>query len=137
MLDATSRYIRSPEIQVKYFRQLASVDKCYCPFCDEEKIQTQTTTQNNHAYVFRNEYPYKDAYDHLLIVPKRHVASIEECKIDEIFDMMALVAMVSFGKGSSGSAEILMRPLIDKDRSVRGHVHIHVIFWKHKHDTSI
>ena len=63
-----------------------------CVFCEaqrDEKAAPLVVFQGTTCYVILNLFPYNNG--HLLIVPKRHFASLAEATHDELCEMMSFV----------------------------------------------
>jgi ATP adenylyltransferase len=64
-----------------------------CIFCDKPKQSDDRANlivhRGSHGFVIMNKYPYNNG--HLMIVPYRHEAAIENLNVAEIQDMMALL----------------------------------------------
>jgi ATP adenylyltransferase len=69
-------------------------DKARCVFCDAADPSPDPSGQDSlvlvrgqRSYVILNLYPYNNG--HLMVVPKRHVASLVDLTADELAEMMA------------------------------------------------
>ncbi len=102
-----------------------------CIFCDphaRKGIREFVLHRGKRAYVVLNRYPYNSG--HLLIVPNRHVAHLEELSGPERNELMSLIALSSrvlnetikpeglnlgMNLGRAGGAGIV------------GHLHVHIV----------
>jgi diadenosine tetraphosphate (Ap4A) HIT family hydrolase len=96
-----------------------------CPFCNLEGRHIADTTE--HAYVIRSDYPYdlwefRKVTDHLLLIPKRHVASMSLLDADERADIIELMSHYEhLGYNTYNRAEKSI------SKSVPDHQHTHLI----------
>jgi diadenosine tetraphosphate (Ap4A) HIT family hydrolase len=96
-----------------------------CPFCAKfQKPELIATT--THAQVVRNAFSYdvwegKKVIDHLMILPKRHVASLGKLKPAELADIMKLMA-----EYEANNYNVYARGVANVTRSVV-HQHTHLI----------
>lgn len=96
-----------------------------CPFCvpDPAMFIAETT----HAYILKAKYPY-DAWDkqgvleHLLITPKRHIASL-----DELSDEEKLTIMKLYADYEHRGYDVYARGSKSVGRTVSAHQHTHLI----------
>ena len=80
------------------------------------------------AFAVMNRYPY--ANGHVMVVPARHVAKIDELTDAELLDMMGLVRLVATALGEALSAEGLNIGINMGKAAGAGletHLHIHVV----------
>ncbi|MCX8195603.1 MAG: HIT domain-containing protein [Acidilobaceae archaeon] len=102
-----------------------------CVFCEAPRKSDEEALilyRGKRAYVILNKYPYNNG--HLMVVPYRHVASLEDLDEEEMADIMRLVNAslkalrevyspdgfnvgVNIGKAAGAGVE--------------GHVHVHVV----------
>ncbi len=103
-----------------------------CIFCDKPKQEADRENlilhRGDHCFVIMNYYPYNNG--HLMIVPYRHVANLEDLTEEERRDMMALLA---------GSAKIIKNAMnpdglnigMNLGRTagagIDDHVHFHIV----------
>jgi diadenosine tetraphosphate (Ap4A) HIT family hydrolase len=66
------------------------MDQQRCPFCHLEK--SRITLDNDYAVAFPDAYPVVEG--HMLVVPKRHVASLFDLSDEEQAALWRLVALV-------------------------------------------
>lgn len=96
-----------------------------CPFCDPDPAMFVAETP--YAYILKAKYPY-DAWDnqtvleHLLVTPKRHVASL-----DELTDKEKLAIMKLYGEYEHRGYDIYARGINSVGRTVGAHQHAHLI----------
>jgi diadenosine tetraphosphate (Ap4A) HIT family hydrolase len=62
-----------------------------CPFC--ARIQAQVDSGSDAAVAFPDEFPLSAG--HTLIVPRRHIARLEELRLSEWLDLFALVRTIA------------------------------------------
>jgi len=75
--------------------KLHKVDPNACPFCDPSTIAIEK--QAEHIMVVRNLFPYQyweflDVSDHLMLVPKRHVTSLQQFTDEEKIEFVQMLA---------------------------------------------
>lgn len=107
-----------------YYHYLATSDKDVCVFCDPP--DDQVIEQGKHFRVIRNIFPYSfwdyhRVTDHLMIVPRQHVESIEKLSDDAKIEFANLVGAYE-GKGYN----IYGRPAGSAVKTVP-HQHTHCI----------
>lgn len=88
----------------------------YCPFTDRRTIQKEFLNW----CIKKNDYPYKDATDHLLLFPKRRVQYLTELTEDELLELPQIIELYrvkNYKTVFSGIAE----------SSIPGYLHFHLI----------
>ena len=80
--------------RVKYIQGLSKESKSGCFLCDylttpEKDKENLLLWRTEHAIVVFNQFPYNNG--HLLIAPKRHIASFEETSEPEMLEMTKLI----------------------------------------------
>lgn len=102
-----------------------------CPFCypKPENILSETT----HSRVIKNLFPYdhweyRTVTEHYMVIPKRHVRSLNELKPVELADLMSVIAEYE-GKNFN----IYARSSNSVERTVPLHQHTHLIKTDTKH----
>ncbi|HOP86336.1 MAG TPA: HIT domain-containing protein [Syntrophorhabdaceae bacterium] len=63
--------------------------KCFLCINEKDDDELLVIGRQGTAFVIMNKFPYTNG--HLMVVPKRHVGSIEELEEFEVLDMMRLV----------------------------------------------
>lgn len=107
----------------KRYHSFPKIDGCH--FCGEHaKIESLRETE--HARIVPNRVFYdlwelRRVIDHLMIIPKRHVRSLQELTEAERLDVMALMA-----EYEAAGYNVYARALSSKQRSV-AHQHTHLI----------
>lgn len=96
-----------------------------CPFCDPVTIKRQLEA-SDHNYIVANLTQYDmwemlDVVEHLLVVPKRHVLSLNELTDEEKLDHMNIIAAYE-----AEGYNIYARSVSSSTRSVP-HQHTHLI----------
>ena len=96
-----------------------------CTFCEDDLVGRKVET-TKYAYVVPNRTFYdlwelRAVTDHLLIIPKRHVRSMDELTSHERKDIMDLMC-----KYEAKNYNVYARAINSKQRSV-GHQHTHLI----------
>ncbi len=78
-------------IRKKYHEKPKTSDtnNAKCPFCDYKKHPETVVFEGNTAVIIANSYPY--TFGHLLVIPKRHIKTVEELNKDEDKDVMLLI----------------------------------------------
>ena len=63
-----------------------------CVFCDARDgvDDSLVVFSGRTCFIILNKYPYNNG--HLMVVPKRHIATVSEATLDETSEMMALAA---------------------------------------------
>ncbi len=102
-----------------------------CIFCKLQNMsddEAYIIYRGKYSYVVLNAYPYNSG--HLLIVPYRHVASIEDLNDNELLEMMKLVnkSIKALRKAFTPDGfNIGINLGRAAGAGVAGHVHIHVV----------
>ena len=101
-----------------------------CPFCQSKP--DLVIEESSLGYVRRNEFPYTlwemhAVSDHLMVLPKRHVAGLSDLTKEEQSDIIAFIA-----KYQSAGYNVYARGEANKLLSVPGHQHTHLIKLKPK-----
>lgn len=97
-----------------------------CQFCDPAEIDYRLKEQTKHLNVIPHHIPY-DVWEHhkvlecLMVIPKRHVAHLNELKESEMLDLMKLI-----GRYESDGYNVYARAPSSPRRS-QGHQHTHLI----------
>ena len=117
--------------RMQYIAKAGSSGESGCVFCAAPKMRDEDALivyRAERSYVILNKYPYNTG--HLMIVPYRHVASIEDLSDEELREMAMLVKKslrvlrevykphgfnVGVNIGEAAGA------------GIAGHVHIHVV----------
>lgn len=117
-------YYRDPEVQAQYDARIDN-DTDTCPFCELDPART-ILEQTENYYIVANLMPY-DLWDmhkvdeHLLLIPRSHVASLAE--LDKSVQAEIMDAVLRYeDKGYN----IYARAAQNKTKSVV-HQHTHVI----------
>lgn len=102
-----------------------------CAFCDEEKLARPKIKQAKYYYITPNAVFYdlwelRDVGDHLLVIPNRHVKSLNELTKAEKAEIIDIVSQYE-----SEGYNIYARAVNSKQRSV-AHQHTHLIKTKEK-----
>lgn len=110
---------------VRRYRQHKNTD---CPFCSPDR--QQTIRQTKHAAVIRNLFPYdlwefREVTDHLMVIPRRHVASLSQLTKDEQADIMALISQYE-----GRDYNVYSRARHSSQKSIPDHQHTHLIATK-------
>ncbi|MFP3289415.1 MAG: DUF4931 domain-containing protein [Candidatus Micrarchaeota archaeon] len=98
------------------------------PFCDKKSIETQIYYETKYMNVLYNLYPV--VRGHTLIVPKRHVKSLNELSEKEAVDLIKTIRYVTpkllkvYNADSSYNLVAQVGPY--SGRSIE-HLHIHII----------
>ena len=99
-----------------------------CAECDSSESSSLKLHDGDRCFVILNKYPYNNG--HLMVVPKRHVATLSETLPSELSELMTLTRtaerVLSEGYDPDG-----LNIGINLGRSagagVPGHLHIHVV----------
>lgn len=100
-----------------------------CPFCPDglQKRKSPVEEKQQGWFVTSNDFPYPETDHHLLVIPERHVGSIDEIEVADIIAIRDLLKAV-FAKRDIDTAAFIMRfgdPALNGS-TVR-HVHAHVV----------
>ena len=99
-----------------------------CLFCRIVlgELPVTVIAQNAHAIAFRDIHP--QAPVHILVVPRRHVASLDEATdVEELGSVALLAASVARSEGvAEGGYRTVMNTGADGRQTV-GHLHMHVL----------
>ena len=98
---------------------------CPEPSRDEEAL---VVARRPKAFVIMNRYPYSNG--HVMVVPNRHVGTIEDLADDELLDMMGLVRTLTTVFKKEMSIEGLNVGINMGKAAGAGledHIHIHVV----------
>jgi len=102
-----------------------------CVFCEalaSESAAPLVLFRGDTCYVILNLYPYNNG--HLMVVPNRHVASLAECSVAELGEMMELTRRAEIALAEAYRPQGL-NVGINLGRSagagVVDHVHIHAV----------
>lgn len=101
-----------------------------CGLCDPAQMLVEK--ELTYCYLVHNRFPYsiwenRDVIDHLMVVPKRHVPGLADLNKDELEEITKLLLEYE-GKDYS----IYARSPGNKERTVPGHQHTHLIQVSHK-----
>lgn len=105
-----------------------------CIFCEiiEKKIQSYAIYEDSFTYVFLDVA--QDVEGHLLVVPKKHVLTIDECDYKTLSHLMATIKKVS--KHCLKTKEYSGFNLLNANHPSAGqsvsHLHFHLILRKEK-----
>lgn len=111
----------------KSYNAYKSIEKSdSCPFCrvvDKDLIRLETDL----AYVMVNEFKYdlwefRDVVEHLMVIPKRHVAGMGELSDEEQLAVMKMIASYE-----ADNYNVYARGVASVQRSVPMHQHTHLI----------
>lgn len=102
-----------------------------CPFCDPHNQAQRIAEETKHAYVIENMVHYSQwemsrVLDHLMIIPKRHVTSLQQLTKAERADIMDLIIAYE-----AKDYDVFARSPGSKTRSVP-HQHTHLLRTAHK-----
>ena len=107
------------------------MDKCNCALCGEYLSKENVVCEYKHTFLMFNRYPY--LVGHLMLVPKRPVATLSELTPEErieTFDKIIeaqyilLRALADFGVTST-NVGINTGP--HSGGSIQTHVHVHIV----------
>lgn len=113
---------RSTDVQSAYDKFRANWPQTMCVFCDKTQI---IVDKKSYVTIIKNEFPYikfdgQTVIDHLLVIPHRHVETLDELDAAESLELFDLLkSYESRGYSFYGRAA---------NNSVRtvGHSHIHL-----------
>jgi ATP adenylyltransferase len=113
-----------------HYRKTRKVYKSFpkpekCDFCDESRVH-RILSETAHVYVTKNRVFYdawemREVIDHLMIIPKRHVLSLNDLTDEERIDVMKVA-----GEYEAKGYNIYARAPDSTARSVP-HQHTHLI----------
>lgn len=116
-------YERDPQTQVRYERYLKSIKDIPCVFCHTQSIQNQFVSETNYFYILENKFPYQKTDFHYLIVPKRHIHSLDEFTLEEFEEWTYIQSQYIL---DWQDFDITTRGTTNIDKSVN-HLHTHLI----------
>lgn len=102
-----------------------------CIFCDPDRrpgVRELILHRGKRAFVVLNRYPYNSG--HLMVVPFRHVAQLEELTAAERNELMSLIALASHVLNSTtkpGGINMGMNLGRAAGAGVEGHLHVHLV----------
>lgn len=111
----------------KSFKKYESFPRAkHCSFCEED-MTPRIIRETEYAYVVPNRVAYdlwemREVTDHLLIIPKQHVASLSELSPEAQIDIMKL-----YGEYEDQNFNVYARGRDASARTVAGHQHTHLI----------
>jgi len=103
-----------------------------CPFCRivRGEIPATVLVDTDDAMVFRDLNP--KAPTHVLVIPKRHVATLNEADDGvELGNLMRLAARVAADEGIAESGYRVVVNTNDDGGQTVGHLHLHVLGGRH------
>ncbi len=115
----------------EYIKTTVSKDKQECILCKLPKMNDEEAYivyRGEHAYVVLNAFPYNSG--HLMIVPYKHVASLEDLSMDELIEINKLViASLKALKKAMNPEGFNIGVNIGKvaGAGIEEHVHVHVV----------
>lgn len=98
-----------------------------CLFCRiaSGEIRANVVAQNDHALAFRDINP--QAPSHLLVIPKKHVASLNDADASlDLGALMRMAAEVARQEGLTGGYRVVVNSGPDGGQTV-DHLHLHVL----------
>lgn len=118
---------------MKYSEYLKTIKRC--PFC--YNIKHAILIENEEAFLTYAMAPYHKY--HLLVVPKRHVENIKDLTWQEDVGIMALIVtgIKALDKLGHNDCTVLVRDGQTKGKSVKHHLHYHIIPGGEFHDVSL
>ncbi len=118
-----------------YIKKTVEGGSSACVFCEAPKMKDEEALiiyRGERAYIIMNKYPYNTG--HLMVVPYRHVPSIEDLNEDEMFEMSILTQASLKGLRKALNPHGFNVGINIGDvagAGVADHVHIHVVpRWK-------
>ncbi|MCX7966316.1 MAG: HIT domain-containing protein [Syntrophorhabdaceae bacterium] len=116
--------------RMEYITGAATKGEKKCFLCIDEKDDDELLVigRLGTAFVIMNKFPYTNG--HLMVVPKRHVGSIEELEENEVMDMMRLVQkMTKIFKKEFNVDGLNIGINIGRaaGAGLEDHIHIHVV----------
>ena len=106
--------------------------KSECPFCTQAvhaaKLPGLIVRAGHQAYVTLNLHPYNNG--HLLIIPSRHVADLDELETDEANELISLLTesrTVLEQEFTPDGYNIGMNLGTAAGAGIPGHVHFHIV----------
>jgi len=116
--------------RMEYIGSEKRPDKGKCFLCVDASSDDQALVlvRKPAAFVIMNKYPYSNG--HVMVVPNRHVGSLEDLRDEELLEMMRLVRTVSAVLRQEMSIEGLNVGInVGKaaGAGLEDHIHIHVV----------
>jgi diadenosine tetraphosphate (Ap4A) HIT family hydrolase len=117
----------------KSYTRLRTADNQHgnCPFCSDEKLSEKIVDSNTTMDVIPNRTRYDmfeglPVNDHFMVIPKRHLETIDDFTSEEKLDMMNMV-----GKYEKQGYSVYARGVGSINRSVK-HQHTHLMKLRNK-----
>lgn len=118
---------RDADVYDAYIEHMRRTDPSQCPFCAAHDTGSdEIEDRNDTMLVLRNRFPYAvwdsaHVEDHLMVVPARHLLSLDEFNNPEALDFFTLIR-----RYEAAGYSVYSRSPANKGRSV-GHVHTHLL----------
>src|SRR5690606_27877907 len=120
-------YHRSPAVQAAYEEKKKTYRDGWCPFCDYDNFSDDIILHTNRVWLIRNAFPYENAVEHWMVVPRPHVASFKQLQSDKkLWEDWQRVLQWGIDM-AGGNVELIARNNGNEKMSVRGHHHTHLI----------
>ena len=103
-------------------------NKCFLCLDGQDDEKVLIVERFGNAFVLMNRYPYSNG--HLMVVPNRHVGSVEELSDEELLDMMRLVKKSSSilkKEMSANGLNIGINMGKAAGAGLEEHIHIHIV----------
>lgn len=117
---------REPE-QLRRMQELKRNGECH--FCGD--ISTKHTSpiifQNQHFFVVANDFPYKGAVHHYLIVSKRHIEQFSDLSQKTIIDLLKVVDWLKKETRVSGFSLFVRSGDMNLTGATLDHLHFHFL----------
>ena len=115
---------RFRKTEVKYNKH--KVKHTTCAFCDPDQ-RAKTIRETEHLLLIENRFPYDiweghRVIEHVLLIPKRHVAHFGEMNSPELAEVMQFIQ-----EFESNDYNVYARAKLSAKRSIAAHQHTHFI----------
>ena len=113
----------------EYRKELEEIEKKgECPFCSKNISNAIFTT--HHWAVFTNEYPYKEASQHFLIIYREHSEDVTDLLADALAELTHLVLKLQLAYKLEGHKLLIRSGDMKKSGATVQHLHAQLIEMK-------
>ena len=99
-------------------------------------VSTGPIHEGKYLFVKKNDFPYKGTRLHLLVVPKRHVMTLEDLFPEEFLEVQEMLAWINKTFDVQGASVFLRYGDMSYTGATLSHLHFHVLHGVAKHSTS-
>jgi diadenosine tetraphosphate (Ap4A) HIT family hydrolase len=92
--------------------------------------------EGDYLFVKKNDFPYEGSVLHLLIVPKRHVTSVEDFLPEEFLELQDMIRWINITFNVQGASFFLRYGDTSFTGATLSHLHFHVVHGVEKSKSS-